>query len=101
MASNTYTIGNPSFNIDTSGTIGTPNVTEQLPVSANGLHEYPTATKTWNQNIDSPTKTRTVFVRDVITTELPGADGTGNGSNTWQGATATITYTDVGYGEQV
>jgi hypothetical protein len=101
MADTDYTIPAPSTNIDTTGSIGSLNPTEQLPVSSNGLHEYPTATKTYQASLMDPNKSRVVFVRDVITTELPGADGTGNGSNTWQNATATINYTDEGYGEEV
>lgn len=101
MADTDYTIGAPSKTIDTSGTIGSLNVTDQLPVSANGLHEYPTATKTWISSEMDPTKARVVFTRDIITTELPGADGTGAGTERWTNAQSSITYTDEGYGEEV
>ena len=101
MADTDYTIPAPTTAIDTTGTVGAINPTDQLPISANGLHEYPTATKTWVTALQNPTKAHTVFTRDIITTELPGADGTGNGSNTWQNATATITYTDENYGKAI
>lgn len=100
-ADNDYTIPAPSFTVSTTNTIGDENISEQLPTSANGLHEYETSTKSWVAASMDPTKTHTVFTRDVITTELPGADGTGAGPETWQNATAQITYTDENYGKEV
>lgn len=100
MADNQYTIPITGV-IYTTGTVGDLNPTDQLPLNSKGLHEYPTATKTWTQSIEDPDKTHTVFTRDIITTELPGADGTGNGANAWTNATSSISYTDEGYGREV
>lgn len=101
MADTDYTRPAPTQVIHTTNTIGDPNITDQLKKGANGLFDYPSATKSWVAAKMDPTKSHTVFTRDIITTELPGADGTGNGSNTWQNATAQITYTDEAYGEEV
>lgn len=103
MADTDYTIPAPSSTIGTTGSIGDVNPTDQLPVSANGLHEYPTATKTWDQASQSPAKSHTVFTRDIITTELPGADSVGEnqGGNEWVNARSTITYTDQNYGKEI
>ena len=89
----------------TTNTIGDLNITDQLPLKAypdgNSLPEYPTATKTWATAQNAPGDTRTRFTRDVITTELPGADSVGEnqGGNEWTNAQSSIAYTDTVYGE--
>jgi len=102
-ADNDYTIPAPINPIGTTGSIGDVDITDQLPTDTDGLHQYPVATKSWVASLEDPTKTRTVFTRDIITTELPGADSVGEdqGGNEWTNAQSTITYTDENYGKEI
>lgn len=97
---NDYTIP-AGITVYTTNSIGDLNPSDQLPVGTDGLNEYPTATKSWSVADNAPTDTRTRFTRDIITTELPGADSVGEnqGGNEWTNARSSITYTDIVYGE--
>lgn len=102
MADTDYTIPAPSATVSTTNTIGDVNPSDQLPVSANGLHEYPTATKTWDQATQAPTKVHTVFTRNISFQELPGADSVDTvDGNSWTNARADIDYTDMNYGKEI
>lgn len=97
-----YSIPAPSFTVGTTNTIGDENISDQLPKDDNGLEDYPTAIKTWDQATQSPTKTHTVFTRNISFQELPGADSVSNkDGKDWTQARSDINYTDQSYGKEI